>query len=68
MIDSGIEKVKYGILTAVNNQKNMEEAMKLMMEDKALRNSYKQKALKRANDFSMEKIIQQYKEILCADL
>lgn len=68
MIDNGIEKVKYGILTAVNNQKNMEEAMKLMMEDKALRNSYKQKALKRANDFSMEKIIQQYKEILCADL
>lgn len=62
-----IELAQYGILTPIKNLEKMKEAINLMINDDRLRQSYKEKAKQRANDFRIEKIIKQYEEIICAD-
>jgi glycosyltransferase involved in cell wall biosynthesis len=59
-----IEIAKYGILYPVGDVEQMVNAIKLLLQDKKLFNSYKEKVVKRAKDFSMEKIIKQYKKVL----
>jgi glycosyltransferase involved in cell wall biosynthesis len=59
-----IEIAKYGILYPVGDVEQMVNAIKLLLQDEKLFNSYKEKVVKRAKDFSMEKIIKQYKKVL----
>lgn len=61
-----IELAEYGILSPVKNVEKMKEAMNLIINDETLRKKYQEKAKQRANDFSIDKIIKQYEEIICA--
>lgn len=62
-----IELAEYGILTPVKNVDKLQEAMKLMINDKHLRKNYQDKAKQRASDFRIDRIIKQYEEIICAE-
>ena len=55
-----IEIAEYGILTPMNNETRLIEAMTIIMNDTKLRNNYSKNALKRANDFNVDKIIPKY--------
>lgn len=65
-LKDNIELAEYGILTPVQNIEKFQEAMKLLINDKALRENYQKKAKKRSNDFDVSKIIKEYEEVLCA--
>jgi len=62
-----IELAEYGILTPIKHVDKLQKAMNLIINDDNLRNNYKEKAKQRASDFSLEKIIKQYEEIICAE-
>jgi glycosyltransferase involved in cell wall biosynthesis len=66
-LKSNIEIGKYGILVPINDKDNLFEAMSLIIQDKNLGNQYKQKALGRANDFSINKIIKRYESMFKYD-
>ena len=51
----------------IKNVEKMKEAIKLIINDESLRKSYQDKAKQRANDFRIDKIINQYEEIICAE-
>ena len=59
-----IEFAKYGALVPVEDVEKMAEAMKIIYENKELRDKYKQKAINRAKDFDVKKIIKQWEEII----
>ena len=59
-----IEIAEYGVLTPVGDVEKMREAMKMMYENETLRDKLKSKAKKRANDFSVEKIIKKWREVI----
>ncbi|CUU82610.1 Alpha-1%2C4-N-acetylgalactosamine transferase PglJ %2C CAzY family GT4 [Campylobacter hyointestinalis subsp. hyointestinalis] len=59
-----IELAQYGILIPIKNIEKMKEAIKSIMNDDVLRQSYKEKARQRANDFRVEKSIKLYEEII----
>ena len=59
-----IEIAEYGILTPMNNETRLIEAMTIIMNDTKLRNNYSKNALKRANDFNVDKIIPKYEAML----
>ena len=61
---SNIELAEYGILTKVDSIKDMQKAMKLIYKDKNLRDTYKNKAKIRANEFDKKKIIKRWIEVL----
>ncbi len=69
----GIEYAEYGIITPVCSGRKCEssqqlekeelllaEAMIKLLEDKELREKYASKSIKRANDFAIEKTVQQW--------
>jgi len=60
----GFELAKYGILFPVGDVKSLTEAIQLLLRDKNLYEKYRKVGRKRAEDFSVEKIVQQYKEVL----
>jgi N-acetylgalactosamine-N,N'-diacetylbacillosaminyl-diphospho-undecaprenol 4-alpha-N-acetylgalactosaminyltransferase len=59
-LQESIEKVEYGILTAVNDKDSLIEAMNIMINDKQLREKYKNSAKIRAKDFDVDKIIKKF--------
>ena len=59
-----IEIAEFGILVPVKNVDLLTKAMDLIYNDAALRNIYKEKAIKRAKQFDVDIIISQFKEIL----
>jgi glycosyltransferase involved in cell wall biosynthesis len=61
------ELAEYGILTPIKNVEIIKEAISLIIDDESLRKNYQDKAKLRANDFRIDKIIKQYKEIICAE-
>ena len=61
---SSIELAEYGILTKVGSIKDMQKAMKLIYKDKNLRDTYKNKAKIRANEFDKKKIIKKWIGVL----
>ena len=62
-----IELADYGILTPTKNVEKLKESMSLMISDKKLVQGYRERAKQRANDFRIDKIIKQYKEIICVE-
>jgi len=55
-----IELAEFGILTPVNREDKMIEAMNLLKDNKKLINSYREKSLKRAMEFDKDKIIDEF--------
>ncbi len=55
---------KYGILIPPKNSDEISKAISLLLEDELLRKEYAKKSLERARDFSVEKIIPKWLEIL----
>jgi glycosyltransferase involved in cell wall biosynthesis len=62
----GMELNEYGILIPINNEQNLKEAMKSMMDQENLKDKYSQNAFARANDFDIKIIIKQYEDAICA--
>lgn len=63
-LKEGIEKTKYGILFSVGNVDSLNKAIKQILDNEELKETYKEKAYERVHDFAVEKIVEQYKEIL----
>jgi len=55
---------KYGILIPPKNPEEISKAISLLLENENLRKEYAKKSLERAKDFSVEKIIPKWLEIL----
>ena len=61
-IQDSIEDAEFGVLTPINNESKMTEAINLM-----IKNKNNKKVKQRANDFKIEKIIEEYKEVICVE-
>jgi len=59
-----IEVAKYGVLVPVNNCELLSQAMRLIYDDKALRNKLSSTAFERAKDFDIAKIADKFKKVL----
>jgi N-acetylgalactosamine-N,N'-diacetylbacillosaminyl-diphospho-undecaprenol 4-alpha-N-acetylgalactosaminyltransferase len=59
-LTEGLEKSEYGVLYAVGDVDALRNSIKLLLEEKELKEKYIEKASKRAELFSVEKIAQQY--------
>ena len=64
-LTNSIEEAQNGILYPVNNQKLLIDAINLLLNDPTLRNSYESIAEEASKAYALEKIIEQYKEVLC---
>lgn len=60
----GVEKAQYGILFPVGDIDGLSKAVSFLLENEALRETYRVKAYERAHDFSVKKIVEQYKKVL----
>ncbi len=59
-----IEKSEYGLLTSINSEKKMKEALDLLIRDNYLRKQYSSLTDKRVEDFRLRKIIHEYELVL----
>lgn len=59
-----VELAEYGILFPVGSLDSLYTAIDLLLNDVVLKEKYITKAKKRAEDFSVEKIVKQYKKVL----
>lgn len=59
-----LENGKYGILVEQGNVEEFSRQLNRMIESKELREEYSKKSLERVKDFSIEKIIKQWEEII----
>jgi N-acetylgalactosamine-N,N'-diacetylbacillosaminyl-diphospho-undecaprenol 4-alpha-N-acetylgalactosaminyltransferase len=64
-LDKGMELSEFGILYAVGDTLALLEALRKVLEDHTLLYHYQERAFLRANDFSVESIASQYREVLC---
>ncbi len=62
MLKEGEEYAEFGVLVAIDDIKHLTNVFERLLTDDTLRKSYSQKSLKRAADFRLEDIFQQYKE------
>lgn len=58
------EIAKYGILVPVNNAKVLADAMRLIYNDKALQAQFRSRALERAADYDISRVINEFKQML----
>lgn len=63
-VEAQFEIAKFGILVPVNNPKILAEAMRLMYNDKELQAQYRSKALARAYDYDISRVINDFKQVL----
>ena len=63
-LSRGVEQAKYGVLTAVNDEGALVEALRLFLGDEKLRTRYSEAAKERSKDFDSEKIMSEYKRVL----
>lgn len=59
-LSSGVEYAKYGVLTAVNDEEALVEALTRLLTDQDLREQYACLGKKRAQDFNTKDIVDQY--------
>jgi len=64
-LSQGMELSEFGILYAVGDTLALLEALRKVLEDQTLQYDYQERAFLRANDFSVESIASQYREVLC---
>lgn len=63
-MDEGIEEAEFGILVPVNDTEAMQKAMQKLLDDENLCAHYRAQALKRAQDFAIEPILVQWRDVL----
>lgn len=63
-MDEGIEEAEFGILVPVNDMEAMQKAMQKLLDDENLCAYYRAQALKRAQDFAIEPILGQWRDVL----
>ena len=63
-LKEGIEIAKYGILTPVEDKAHLQKAMHLIISNKRLRASYREKAWSRAKSFDKQIIVNEFIDIL----
>lgn len=63
-LNKSIKVAEYGILTPVNNLNSLKEAMQIMMNDSSLRVKLYEKSKTRTKEFSKEKIINEWIDLL----
>ncbi len=61
---AGVELEEYGVLTAVNDVEVMARAMEMMANDEKVRYNYKSIAKKRALDFDVDNILEEWIKVL----
>lgn len=64
---SEMEMTEYGILFPVNDAIILANAIDKLLNSEELKSDFIEKAYQRANEFSIEKIIKKYKEVLCVE-
>jgi glycosyltransferase involved in cell wall biosynthesis len=64
VLEKSIEISKYGILYPVGSVEGLVESIRILFNNDNLKNEYIAKGIIRARDFSIEKILVKYKEIL----
>jgi len=60
-----IELAENGILYPIKDTTALVEAISLLLTNTELRESYIDKGVKKSKDYSLKKIVEQYKEVLC---
>ena len=60
----GIEEAEFGILVPINDVEAMQKAMQKFLDDENLCAYYRTQALKRAQDFAIEPILGQWRDVL----
>jgi N-acetylgalactosamine-N,N'-diacetylbacillosaminyl-diphospho-undecaprenol 4-alpha-N-acetylgalactosaminyltransferase len=63
-IKKNLEQTNYGVLYPVGQVNQLEEAIKLLLENNELREKIRSAAFIRANQFSVTKVVHEYKNIL----
>ena len=63
-VESQFEIAKYGMLVPVNNAKILAEAMRHMYNDKELQAQYRSRALARASDFDVSRVVKEFNKVL----
>ncbi len=66
-LKKGSEYSKYGVLYAIGDVEALVESIQKLLDDAKLYKHYAIAGQERANDFSVKKIIKQYKDVLCAE-
>ena len=62
--EDNFELGDYGILYPVGNTQALKNAIEYLLNNKDVYKKYKQKSIERAKDFSVERIIEEYKRVL----
>lgn len=63
-LNNRLEIAEYGILTPVDNESKMIEAMNIILKKNEIYENYKVKSKKRSKDFNLEKIINLFEQVL----
>ena len=63
-LQKGIEEAEYGLLYSVGDIKALKEAIEQLLKNQKHRVAYTEKAYQQAKNFSIEKIVLEYKQIL----
>ena len=64
-LETDIELAHNGILYPVDNEESLLCAIELMLNDRKKQKEYIANALEKSQEYTLQKIIEQYKEILC---
>lgn len=63
-VEDSIDWAEFGVLVPEDNRALLKEALKQILTDKSLQNTYKKRAIKRAEDFDISKIGNQYEKVI----
>jgi len=66
--EDNFELGDYGILYPVGNIEALKNAIEYLLNNKDVYKKYKKKSIERAKDFSIEKIIKEYKKVLLEEV
>jgi N-acetylgalactosamine-N,N'-diacetylbacillosaminyl-diphospho-undecaprenol 4-alpha-N-acetylgalactosaminyltransferase len=66
-LKDGIEFAENGILYPVDSTSNLVKALNTLLNDNKLRDRYIKQALRKSKEFSVDKIVEKYKGVLCVE-
>jgi N-acetylgalactosamine-N,N'-diacetylbacillosaminyl-diphospho-undecaprenol 4-alpha-N-acetylgalactosaminyltransferase len=64
-LSTGLEMAEFGFLYAVGDVSSLAKSIQTLLADDSLSHSYQEKAFNHAKLFSVEKISQEYREVIC---
>jgi N-acetylgalactosamine-N,N'-diacetylbacillosaminyl-diphospho-undecaprenol 4-alpha-N-acetylgalactosaminyltransferase len=67
-LEKGVEYAKYGLLTAINDEDALENALKFYLENRDKQHAYSELGYKRAQDFDLSIVTQTYIDIIKEEL